>query len=75
MHSLARPRTPLREVLNMLSAKGLVNLPPNCGASAVGISRQEAAKLIRCLERSSRTPASSPRQDRCGTHYTHQEIA
>jgi DNA-binding GntR family transcriptional regulator len=43
-------RTPLREVLKMLSVKGLVNLLPNRGASVVCITQQEAEKLIPLLE-------------------------
>ena len=42
-------RTPLREVLKMLSVKGLVNLLPNCGASVVCITQQEAEELIPLL--------------------------
>ena len=43
-------RTPLREVLKMLSVEGLVNLLLNRGASVVCITQQEAEKLIPLLE-------------------------
>jgi DNA-binding GntR family transcriptional regulator len=42
-------RTPLREVLKMLSVKGLVHLLPNRGASVVCITQQEAEELIPLL--------------------------
>ena len=42
-------RTPLREVLKMLSVKGLVSLPPDRGASVVCITQQEAEDLILLL--------------------------
>ena len=53
-------RTPLREVLEMLSVKGLVSLPPDRGASVVCITQQEAEDLILLLGTMSHTPANSP---------------